>query len=183
MFESTPEKQIKDYAKELPPEDKKEILEGLKELKNARRNAKYFSILMDWGMVDALVGAIPEIGDAGTALAGLYIVYQAKKMGMSTGDLMKMMGNQLKDMGIGAVPIAGDALDAFYMSNRKNFKMLDAYFKDPKNTDKILGTIETKIAQKKESGKKEAETNLIALDSARKRAQLKKQEKIDRQAA
>lgn len=74
--------------------------------------------------LDSVVGLIPGVGDLAMSAAGLYIVYEARRMGVSKRTLAKMGTNVLIDLTVGSVPILGDALDLFYKSNLRNVRLL-----------------------------------------------------------
>lgn len=77
--------------------------------------------------LDAALGLIPGIGDlASTALAS-YIVYEARRAGVSKLAIARMSGNVLVDTVIGAVPLVGDLFDIGFRANRRNLKILDAH--------------------------------------------------------
>jgi hypothetical protein len=77
--------------------------------------------------VDGLIGLAPGIGDAITTGLALYIVYEARKMGVPRHILMRMLGNVAIDGVIGAVPIAGDMFDVFWRANKRNVRILREY--------------------------------------------------------
>lgn len=74
--------------------------------------------------LDAIIGLVPGIGDAVTAVMGLYLVWEARNLGMSKWQLWRMAGNVGIDSLIGAVPLAGDLFDLLYRSNSKNLKII-----------------------------------------------------------
>ena len=74
--------------------------------------------------LDALVGLIPVIGDAVTAAFGLYLVWEARNIGMPRWQLWRMAGNVGIDSLVGAVPIAGDLFDFAFRSNTRNLKII-----------------------------------------------------------
>ncbi len=74
--------------------------------------------------LDALVGLLPVAGDAITAIMGLYLVWEARNLGMPKWKLWRMAGNVGVDSLIGAVPIAGDLFDFLYRSNTRNLKII-----------------------------------------------------------
>ncbi|MFM5948754.1 MAG: DUF4112 domain-containing protein [Novosphingobium sp.] len=77
--------------------------------------------------LDAIVGLIPVGGDVITALMGLYLVWEARNLGMSKWQLWRMAGNVGIDTLIGAVPVAGDLFDFLYRSNSKNLKIISKH--------------------------------------------------------
>ena len=74
--------------------------------------------------IDALAGLVPGIGDAVTAVMGLYLVWEARNLGMPRWQLWRMAGNVGVDTLIGAVPLAGDLFDFLYRSNTRNLKII-----------------------------------------------------------
>lgn len=74
--------------------------------------------------LDALLGLIPVAGDAITAAMGLYLVWEARNLGMPRWQLWRMAGNVGVDTLLGAVPVAGDLFDLAYRSNSKNLKII-----------------------------------------------------------
>ena len=74
--------------------------------------------------LDAIVGLVPGVGDAVTAAMGLYLVWEARNLGLSRFTLVRMIGNVGVDALIGSVPVAGDLFDFFFRSNSRNLKLL-----------------------------------------------------------
>lgn len=74
--------------------------------------------------LDAIVGLIPIGGDVLTAGMGLYMVWEARNLGMPKWRLLQMMANIGVDTAVGAIPLAGDVLDFFYRSNSKNLRII-----------------------------------------------------------
>lgn len=78
-----------------------------------------------WRVVlDGLVGLVPGIGDAITALAALYPLIEAWRLGAPTHLLLRMAGNLGVDSLVGSVPILGDLFDLRFKSNRRNVELL-----------------------------------------------------------
>ena len=90
------------------------LLEGLIEVPGLRRKVG----------LDAMVGLIPVVGDAITAALGLYLVWEARNLGMPRWQLWRMAGNVGIDSLIGAVPLAGDLFDFAFRSNTRNLKII-----------------------------------------------------------
>jgi hypothetical protein len=74
--------------------------------------------------LDAIVGLVPGIGDAITTAMGLYLVWEARNLGMPKWKLWRMAGNVGIDALLGAVPLAGDVVDIFFRSNSRNLKII-----------------------------------------------------------
>ncbi|GGC37846.1 hypothetical protein GCM10011371_26610 [Novosphingobium marinum] len=77
--------------------------------------------------LDALAGLIPVAGDIVAAGLGLYLIWEARNLGMPKWQLARMVGHVGFDTLIGAVPVAGDLFDFLYRSNTKNLKIIRKY--------------------------------------------------------
>jgi hypothetical protein len=74
--------------------------------------------------LDAVVGLIPVAGDLISAALGLYLVWEARNLGMSKFRLARMLANVGFDTAVGAIPVAGDLFDFVFRSNSKNLKLI-----------------------------------------------------------
>ncbi|WP_234024911.1 DUF4112 domain-containing protein [Tsuneonella amylolytica] len=74
--------------------------------------------------LDAIVGLVPVIGDFVSAAMGMYIVWEARNLGMPKWKLWRMTGNVAFDTAVGAVPVVGDAFDFLFRSNTRNLKIV-----------------------------------------------------------
>lgn len=74
--------------------------------------------------LDAIAGLVPVAGDILAAGMGLYLVWEAKNLGMSKWQLARMATNVGIDTLLGAVPLAGDLFDFLYRSNSKNLRII-----------------------------------------------------------
>lgn len=74
--------------------------------------------------LDSIIGVIPVIGDVVTAAMGAYIVWEARNLGMSKWQLMRMTANVGVDTAIGAIPLLGDAFDLVFRSNSRNLRII-----------------------------------------------------------
>ena len=78
--------------------------------------------------LDAILGAIlPGAGDALTGLTTLALLYVAVKRGVPGVVLLRMMGQQLVDFGLGSVPVVGDVFDVLNRANKKNLELIEAH--------------------------------------------------------
>jgi hypothetical protein len=64
------------------------------------------------------------LGDVVTAAMGAYIVWEARNLGMSKWQLIRMSFNVGIDTLIGAIPFVGDAFDLVWRSNSKNLRII-----------------------------------------------------------
>ncbi len=74
--------------------------------------------------LDAVLGLIPVVGDVIAAGLGLYLVWEAKNLGLPRWQLWRMAANVGVDSLIGAVPVAGDLFDFVYKSNTRNLRIV-----------------------------------------------------------
>jgi hypothetical protein len=74
--------------------------------------------------LDAIVGLVPVAGDLVSAAVGLYLVWEARNLGMSKFQLARMTANVGFDSLVGAIPVAGDLFDFVFRSNSRNLKLI-----------------------------------------------------------
>jgi hypothetical protein len=84
--------------------------------------------------IDAIIGLVPGIGDAVSAVFSMFIVFQAARMGVSRATLMRMLGNVALDTIVGEVPLLGDLFDAGWKSNTRNIGLLESHLERPVST-------------------------------------------------
>lgn len=73
---------------------------------------------------DGIIGLVPGIGDAATTLLALYIVNEARRLGVPPAKLAKMGVNVGVDTLVGLVPLVGDIADLRWKANRRNVNLL-----------------------------------------------------------
>jgi hypothetical protein len=74
--------------------------------------------------LDSIIGLVPVLGDIVTAVMGAYMVWEARNLGMSKWQLMRMTANVGVDTALGAIPLVGDAFDFIWRSNSKNLRII-----------------------------------------------------------
>jgi len=84
--------------------------------------------------LDGIIGLIPGIGDAITALLSLIILQEAYKRRVPKMVLVRMGLNIVIDTLIGTIPIVGDLFDFFWKANVKNAQLLEDYKYTPQRT-------------------------------------------------
>lgn len=77
--------------------------------------------------VDAVLGLVPVVGDVLAQLVSAYLIWEAKRLGVSKLTLWRMVGNSLIDTVVGAVPVVGDAFDVAFKANMKNVRLLQRH--------------------------------------------------------
>ncbi len=100
----------------------------------ARRRVAALAVLLDSAFVipgtsvrvglDPLVGLIPAAGDAISAAASLYIVYEGWRLGATRRQVAAMLGNVAIDALAGVVPGLGDVVDLAFKANMRNLAIL-----------------------------------------------------------
>ena len=74
--------------------------------------------------LDSIIGLVPVLGDVVTAVMGAYLVWEARNLGMSKWQLVRMTANVGVDTALGAIPLLGDAFDLVWRSNSKNLRII-----------------------------------------------------------
>ena len=81
--------------------------------------------------LDPVIGLIPVAGDALSALAGGWVILEASRFGLPRVVLARMVANLALDLGIGAIPLLGDAYDLVFRSNSRNLDLFRKHALDP----------------------------------------------------
>lgn len=131
-----------------------EIIERLEKVTNSKERVETFAKLADKYGLDAIVGLVPELGDAGSSIiSGLYLMFEAKKSGLDKSDYLKIIGLQATDFFIGSVPVAGDVADYLFKANKKSSKLFAKKVEEIKAEAREAGIPEEEIARiDKEAG-------------------------------
>jgi hypothetical protein len=74
--------------------------------------------------LDVVLGLVPVIGDIAAAALGSYIIWEARNLGLSRFQMLRMMGNVGFDAVLGFVPLVGDAADLLFRSNTRNLRII-----------------------------------------------------------
>ncbi len=74
--------------------------------------------------LDPIVSLFPGVGDFLASSAGLVILAEAVRSGVSFFVLIRMAMNTLLNTLIGSVPVAGSIVSAFFKSNSRNLVLL-----------------------------------------------------------
>ncbi|MGV1760885.1 DUF4112 domain-containing protein [Rhizobium sp. A22-96] len=77
---------------------------------------------------DSIMGLVPVVGDFAGAAISLYIVNEARRLGMPNDKLLKMLVNVGFDAAAGSVPLVGDLFDVYFKSNRRNLDLVLEHF-------------------------------------------------------
>lgn len=85
--------------------------------------------------LDALLGLIPYVGDAVSAIVTGSIILNSLQYGLPGKLVAQMVGNMFVDVLFGAVPILGDVFDVTFKANTRNMALLRAHLDEVKARD------------------------------------------------
>ncbi|MCJ8520066.1 hypothetical protein ABID21_003064 [Pseudorhizobium tarimense] len=111
--------------------DQVELLRRLRRLNSAARLMDTAVRIPGTGIrlgADSLMGLLPVVGDFGGAAVGLAMIYEARRLGVPSHKLGKMLGNLAVDAAVGSVPILGDVFDVYFKSHRRNIGLILDHF-------------------------------------------------------
>ena len=81
--------------------------------------------------LDALIGLVPGLGDAASAIFSSYLVLQASRLGAPKSVVSRMIGNIALDTIVGWIPLLGDLFDVAFKSNIRNMALLEEHVRRP----------------------------------------------------
>ena len=87
--------------------------------------------------IEALIGAVPIIGDLIGGILASYIMYSGVKMGAPPRIIARMAVNIAIDFAIGSIPIIGDLFDLVWKANKKNVELIEDTTLDDKEEQKL----------------------------------------------
>lgn len=77
--------------------------------------------------LDAIVGAVPLIGDMAMLAVSAVMINDAHKLGVPAPALLRMTRNSVLDAAIGSVPFVGDLFDLVFRANERNLRIIEAH--------------------------------------------------------
>jgi hypothetical protein len=81
--------------------------------------------------LDAVIGLVPGLGDAVSAVFSSYLVLQASRLGAPKSVVTRMIANIAIDTVVGWVPLLGDLFDVAWKSNVRNMALLEEHLRRP----------------------------------------------------
>jgi len=81
--------------------------------------------------LDALIGLVPGLGDAVSAVFSGYIILQASRLGAPKSVVTRMIANVALDTLVGWIPVLGDLFDVAWKSNLRNMALLETHLRQP----------------------------------------------------
>lgn len=82
--------------------------------------------------LDGIVGLVPGIGDVIGGIASSIILIAAWARGVPYVVLARMVTNVVIEVGIGTIPVVGDAFDIAWRANRRNYALLTGSLYQPR---------------------------------------------------
>ena len=73
---------------------------------------------------DAVLSLIPGVGPVVPTVVSAYLIWEAHRLGVRPGTLLRMAANVGFDALISAVPLAGSIGDVFFRANLRNMELL-----------------------------------------------------------
>lgn len=77
--------------------------------------------------LDSLLGLIPYVGDAASALVSGSIILNSLHYGLPRALVAQMVANMFVDLLFGSIPILGDVFDIAFKANERNLALLRAH--------------------------------------------------------
>lgn len=74
--------------------------------------------------LDAIIGFVPLAGDVITGVMGVYLVWEARNIGLPKRTIARMLMNVGVDTTLGAIPLFGDMFDFLFRSNTRNLRLI-----------------------------------------------------------
>lgn len=81
--------------------------------------------------LDGLIGLVPIAGDVLAGVLSSLIVVAAWFRGAPPVLLLRMLANLAIDVGVGMIPLLGDAFDIAWKANRRNYALLSRHIAEP----------------------------------------------------
>jgi hypothetical protein len=78
--------------------------------------------------LNSIIGLTPAAGDALLTAISLYVVYEARQLGVPKLKLVRMLKNVAIEAAAGAVPVLGDLFDVAFKANLRNLAILEDHF-------------------------------------------------------
>jgi hypothetical protein len=77
--------------------------------------------------LNSLIGLPPVAGDAMLTAISLWIVWEAKRLGLPRKKIARMLGNVAIETALGTVPLVGDLFDVVWKANLRNLAIVEKH--------------------------------------------------------
>jgi len=74
--------------------------------------------------LDVILDLVPVVGDVVGAALGTWMLWEARNVGLSRWQMVRMAGNVGFDFLLGAIPWIGAVPDLFFRSNSRNLRII-----------------------------------------------------------
>ena len=100
--------------------------------------------------LDGIIGLVPGVGDLLAAAVSVLVVIRAAQFNLPRIVLVRMLANVALDLGIGAIPVVGDAFDLWFKASTRNLDLMRRYITTPESSTRgqwlffaalLLGTL------------------------------------------
>jgi len=81
--------------------------------------------------LDPVIGLVPFLGDAVTAVMAAWIVIESTRFGIPAIVIVRMLLNAAVDFAVGLIPFVGDLVDFGFKGNRRNLELFHRHALDP----------------------------------------------------
>jgi hypothetical protein len=81
--------------------------------------------------LDGVIGLVPGVGDLLSAGISVLVVVRAAQFKLPRIVLVRMLVNVALDLGIGAIPVLGDAFDLWFKASTRNLDLMRRYLAAP----------------------------------------------------
>ena len=88
--------------------------------------------------LDEIIGLVPVAGDVMAAAMGIYMIWEARNLGMPKWQLARMASNVAFDTAVGAIPVAGDVFDFMFRSNTRNLRIIKKHLDKHHPADRVI---------------------------------------------
>jgi hypothetical protein len=81
--------------------------------------------------LNSVIGLAPGAGDAVLGALSLYILWEARRLGLPRAKLLRMAGNVALEVVGGSIPVLGDLFDMTLKANLRNIRIVEEHFGFP----------------------------------------------------
>ncbi len=106
-------------------DERARILSRVRALTKLMDNAIRIPIINYRVGLDPIIGLIPGAGDTVGLAISAFMIWQAKRLGVSSAVLKRMVANVAFDWLVGLVPVLGDLSDVVFKANARNLRLLE----------------------------------------------------------
>ena len=91
--------------------------------------------------LDPIIGLFPVVGDLGTMVISLSLIFTMYQHGASGRLVARMILNVLIDAIFGSIPVLGALFDFYFKANDRNVRLLKQYYEEGKHRGSATGVV------------------------------------------